>query len=85
MQTTTTTESTTQTTTTAASTTQKTTRFTSTTLCPEFICNNGQCILNKHRCDGVKHCFDGSDESRCNATCRLVNKIVKCFLTERLF
>lgn len=29
----------------------------------EFTCDNGQCIPNVYKCDGRRHCGDGSDES----------------------
>ncbi|XP_071512684.1 uncharacterized protein [Panulirus ornatus] len=32
----------------------------------EFVCSAGDCIPRKRRCDGIKHCFDGSDERRCD-------------------
>lgn len=32
----------------------------------EFTCNTGHCILLEKRCNGVKHCDDGSDEENCN-------------------
>lgn len=31
--------------------------------CDEFRCGDGRCVWNGSRCDGIKNCMDGSDES----------------------
>ncbi len=41
----------------------------------QFQCNDGACIVNVYRCDGVMHCFDGSDEmENCTFMCSVGNK-----------
>ena len=32
----------------------------------QFRCKNGFCIRSWKKCDGVKHCSDGSDEAHCS-------------------
>ncbi|XP_067270309.1 low-density lipoprotein receptor-related protein 8-like isoform X2 [Pseudorasbora parva] len=32
-----------------------------------FVCNNGGCVPQNQRCDGVNHCGDGSDEISCSS------------------
>ncbi|KAG1651176.1 Basement membrane-specific heparan sulfate proteoglycan core protein [Nymphon striatum] len=34
----------------------------------EFRCQNNQCISRRARCDGIRHCRDGSDELQCEFT-----------------
>lgn len=34
----------------------------------EIACNDGRCILKSRKCDGYKHCRDGSDEINCPPT-----------------
>ena len=34
-----------------------------------FLCNNSECIIEHHLCDGHLTCQDGSDESHCPAVC----------------
>ena len=33
--------------------------------CNEFMCNNGECISLRQKCDGKWDCYDGSDEVYC--------------------
>lgn len=34
----------------------------------QFTCKNSACIPVDKRCDGTRHCIDGSDESNCSYT-----------------
>ena len=38
-------------------------------VCPHnlFTCNNKECVNSSSRCDGSKHCSDGSDEWNCGS------------------
>ncbi|XP_070207968.1 G-protein coupled receptor GRL101-like [Littorina saxatilis] len=36
--------------------------------CPEFTCDNKQCIPHSKRCDAVENCVDNSDEMTCSHT-----------------
>ena len=31
----------------------------------QFTCSNGQCVPSSSRCNNVRECTDGSDESNC--------------------
>lgn len=33
----------------------------------EFQCKNGLCIDANDRCNGIKDCYDGSDELKCDS------------------
>ena len=30
-----------------------------------FLCQNGACVMNSSRCDGINNCGDASDEAEC--------------------
>ena len=32
-----------------------------------FRCSNGQCVRSSDRCDGIRDCSDGSDETGCSS------------------
>lgn len=31
----------------------------------QYRCSNGQCVSYSFRCNGIRNCFDGSDETNC--------------------
>ena len=41
-----------------------------------FRCSNGQCVRLSDRCDGVRDCTDGSDETRCSSIAGSTSKYV---------
>ena len=36
----------------------------------QWRCKSGECIPSSYRCDGYRHCSDGSDESYVYSNCR---------------
>lgn len=45
----------------------------------EFRCQNNQCINRRARCDGIRHCRDGSDEIQCGMS-QSTNTLTTCVL-----
>jgi len=39
----------------------------------EFKCKNGQCISQRHHCNGIFDCGDRSDEENCEKNCKIGN------------
>ena len=52
-------------------------------LCPVgyFTCSSGKCILAVGRCNGVRDCYDGSDEWRCPSELVWVSAAAKVSIT----
>ncbi len=42
----------------------------------EITCDNGTCILDMYRCDGILHCQDGSDETACEPFCNVKQQVI---------
>ena len=40
-----------------------------------FLCSNGQCVRSSDRCDGIRDCTDGSDETGCSSTAGMLGKL----------
>ena len=47
--------------------------------CEEFTCSNGDCILNKWKCNGIDDCVDGSDEKGEYGTSDYYTHFLSCF------